>query len=434
MSFFRPTVFTKSENCPSEVPPTAGRRGTLSPEPPLSATLHEAILASSSSVRDSLPEQHRAHFETLRQEIIDFAQAHNIPRESLAKPQDLQEAAKKLSTPDLERLATLLERFEYLVKHKEPAKEELSLVETLEYAENFYNLREQYEDQIELLHKEGFLDHMKNLSRPVPTLEQIAKRLYERRETLEIKQDQGFTRLLLVPFATGLGFFVSVVQEFLGEYRKEHPDFTLGDFRRRFMSYDFDILPGDTGIKSSMMYYPTSAGFYVPGHGGKTKKEILEAEDQDQGKLAPGWRVLLLQAPHDSAPGFCGISKEKIGRVRGIKKPRPDREGRYAPWNDIDFLEASRQDPSSPYFGESGMTLEDWIVAFMTHLEATGKPLDEYEDKKSLAVNLAGCISLTAKGVPNIFWDHTDRRIVTRVDNVEDYVQIEAGSRFVVEI
>ena len=51
-----------------------------------STILHEAILASSSSVRDSLPEQHRAHFETLRQEIIDFAQAHGIPRESLANP------------------------------------------------------------------------------------------------------------------------------------------------------------------------------------------------------------------------------------------------------------------------------------------------------------------------------------------------------------
>ncbi|HBK34174.1 TPA: hypothetical protein DEP34_03570 [Candidatus Uhrbacteria bacterium] len=80
------------------------------------------------------------------------------------------------------------------------------------------------------------------------------------------------------------------------------------------------------------------------------------------------------------------------------------------------------------------MTLEDWITAFMTHLEVTGKPLDEYEYQKSLAMNVAGCMSLMAKGVPNIFWDHTDKRIVTRVDNPEDYVSTDAGSRFVVEI
>ena len=298
VSFFRPT----SESFSSAVPAEAGVRRT-------SEILGEAIMDSVSSVRDSLPEQHRAHFETLRQEIIDFTKAHGISKESLTKPAALREATSKLSTPDLERLADLLERFEYLVKHKEPAKEELSLAETLEYAENFYNLREQYEDQIELLHKEGFLDHMKNLSRPVPTLEQIAKRLYERRETLEIKQDQGFTRLLLVPFATGLGFFVSVVQEFLVEYRKKHPDFVLTHFRFIFKDHDLII--------DNVVYHPTSAGFYVPGHGGKTKKEILEAEDQDQGKLASGWRVLLLQAPHDDAPGFCGITKEKIGMVRG---------------------------------------------------------------------------------------------------------------------
>ncbi len=406
-----------------------------SPEFVPSTTLNEAILASSSSVRDSIPKEHHKHFETLRQEIIDFAQAHGIPRESLAKPEALREAASKLSTPDLERLATLLERFEYLVKHKEPAKEELSLAETLEYAERLYNLHEQYEDQIELLNKEGFLEQMKKLSCPVPTLEEIAKRLYERRETLETKQDQGFTRLLLVPFATELIFFASAVQEFLVEYEKKHPDFALTKMRRWiFGSYDSLLDDVDVRRKYGIVYHPKSAGFYIPGHGGRTKKEIIEVEDKDQGKLAPGWRVLLLQAPHDDTPGFCGISKEKIGRVRGIKKSRPDREGKYEPWDDIDLLEASKQDKTSPYFGESGMTIEDWIMAFMIHLEATGKPLDEYEYQKSLAMNVAGCMSLMAKGVPNIFWDHTDKRIVTRVDNPEDYVSTDAGSRFVVEI
>src|SRR3989339_1194012 len=139
MSLFRPTVFTKSENCPSEVPPTAGRRGTLSSEPPLSATLHEAIMDSVSSVRDSLPEQYRVHFETLRQEIIDFTKAHGISKDALSNPSLLREVTCKLSTSDLERLALLLERFEYLLKNREPKKEDYT--EALEYAEEFYHLR-----------------------------------------------------------------------------------------------------------------------------------------------------------------------------------------------------------------------------------------------------------------------------------------------------
>ena len=97
---------------------------------------------SVSSVRDSLPEQHRTHCETLRQEIIDFAQAHGIPRDTLAKPEALREAANKLSTPDLQQLATLLERFEHLLVHHELMKEEADLAKAFEYVEKYYHLHE----------------------------------------------------------------------------------------------------------------------------------------------------------------------------------------------------------------------------------------------------------------------------------------------------
>ena len=56
MSLFRPT----SEFFSSAAPAEAEVRRT-------SEILGEAILSSVTSVRDSLPEQHRAHFETLRQ-------------------------------------------------------------------------------------------------------------------------------------------------------------------------------------------------------------------------------------------------------------------------------------------------------------------------------------------------------------------------------
>ncbi|KKU33193.1 MAG: hypothetical protein UX45_C0011G0029, partial [Candidatus Uhrbacteria bacterium GW2011_GWF2_46_218] len=109
MSLFRPT----SESSLSAAPAEAGAQRT-------SANLHEAIMDSVSSVRDSLPKEHRAHFETLRQEIITFTEVHGIPRESLGKPDLLREATGKLSIPDLERLALLLERFQHLIVEKKP--------------------------------------------------------------------------------------------------------------------------------------------------------------------------------------------------------------------------------------------------------------------------------------------------------------------------
>ena len=166
MSFSRPT----SESFSSTIPAEAGGQRT-------SEILGEAIMDSVSSVRDFLPEQHRAHFETLRQEIIDFTKAHGISRESLGKPDLLREVTGKLSTQDLERLALLLERFEHLIVKKEPWKN----TKAIEYGEKFYHLKEQYDSQVELLEqvsilKEGAILGIDGNTYPIPTLEQIDRK------------------------------------------------------------------------------------------------------------------------------------------------------------------------------------------------------------------------------------------------------------------
>src|SRR3989339_1353979 len=278
MSLFRPTVFTKSENCPSEVPPPEVRRGPLSSEPPPSATLPEAIMDSVSSVRDSLPEQHRVHFETLRQEIIDFTKVHGISRESLGKPDLLREATCKLSTPDLERLADLLKRFEYLLKNGEPKKEDYT--EALEYAEEFYHLREQYTSQVSLLEqvsilKEGAILGIDNKKYPIPTLEQIASRLFERRETLRTKHDQGFTKLLLVPFGMSLDTLRETFKQFLLKYKKDNPSFDLNTNNPLWTQEEYQ--GADMGDSPDLVYEPQS--FDKEGHGGKTKMEILKGQE-----------------------------------------------------------------------------------------------------------------------------------------------------------
>ena len=414
MSLFRPTVFTKSENCPSEVPPTAGRRGTLSSEPPLSATLHEAVMDSVSSVRDSLPEQYRAHFETLRQEIIDFTKAHEISRESLGKPDLLREATCKLSIPDLERLALLLERFEYLLKNGEPKEEKLP--EYFQEAERLYNLREQYTSQVSLLEqvgilKEGAITGIDGKIYPIPTLEQIAMRLFERRETLETKHDQGFTKLLLVPFGMSLDSLRETFKQFLIDYKKNNPSFYLYTHEPLWVWSGYQ--GADVGDSPNLVYYPQS--FTTKGHGGKTKAQILKEQEDNQDSF-PGWTVHLLQPSNpdeqniETPKGFASIPREGRGIPQGDLVPRPSLEAGQSPIEYLSFLQSSKKDENSPYHGETGLTPEDWIIAFMIHLIETGKPLDNVANGMESISYLIGAFFLSPIHVPRAYWFHNDHQ------------------------
>jgi len=433
MSLFRPTVFTKSENCPSEVPPTAGRRGTLSSEPPLSATLHEAILASSSRVRDSLPEQHHAHFETLRQGIIDFAQAHDIPRESLAKPNALREAASKLSTSDLERLATLLERFEHLLVHHEPKKE--NYTEALEHAERLYHLKEQYTSQVKLLEQMEILENgtitgIDGKQYPIPTLELIATRLFERREELSTKHDQGFTKLLLVPFGMSLDILMETLEQFLLSYKQNNPTFDLYTNEPLWVWEDYK--GADIGDSPKLAYYPQS--FTEEEHGGKTKMEILKEQETpgqargDNGRTSDngwrGWTIHLLQPSNldtqdtETPTGFAPIPLQGQGTSQGDIIPRPPLEANKTPIEYLFLLQENQNNPSSPYFQESGMTPEDWIIAFMIHLSETGKPMDNWQNKIESIPYLTGVFFPSSVDVPHVYWNDAGRQAILGKSNL----------------
>src|SRR3989339_1855097 len=270
MRFF-PSIIPTEAHSSHDYHPRTGE------DPASSALLGEAIMDSVSSVRDSLPEQYRAHFETLRQEIIDFTKAHGIPKAALAKPAALREATSKLSTQDLERLANLLERFEYLLKNGEPKKEDYA--EALEYAEEFYHLREQYTSQVSLLEqagilKEGVILGIDGNTYPIPTLEQIAMRLFERRETLETKHDQGFTKLLLVPFGMSLDALRKTLKQFLLKYKKDNPTFNL-DTNQPLWTWE-GYQGADMGDSPDLVYEPRS--FDEKDHQGKTKAQILKEQ------------------------------------------------------------------------------------------------------------------------------------------------------------
>ncbi|HBK33805.1 TPA: hypothetical protein DDZ06_02200 [Candidatus Uhrbacteria bacterium] len=404
-----------------------------------------------------MPKEHRTHFETLRQEIIDFTKAHGIPKESLGSPDLLREATKKLSTQDLERLALLLERFEHLLTHKEPRREKS---EALEYADEWYNLSERYAFQMNFLKTLGIyflhernktfnerIANLKNLlgsllpfgkkkrevpsasesmedfflldvlgrKYSVPTLEQIAARLFERREELETKHDQGFTHLLFVPFAVETDLFMLAFGKFLQDR----------DMEKTLVS-PVAYASTTRSVMSRLRYFPQSFDA-KGGDRGKDKMDILK-ELSEQASSFLGWRILLLQTPHGQKRGFRGISKD------GDQKKsftRPELEVGKTP---SEYLSLQR-DETSPYDGESSMVLEDWICAFMIHYMETRSCLDDMESGGNAASYLTG-VSLPgdftgSQMVIAVKYAHQDIFFYCHSPHHKDE---QIGARFVVEV
>jgi len=440
-------------------------------------SLSEAFL-NVSSVRDALPEQHRAHFDELRESILAFCHEFKIPVETLRSKEafGVELASKRIPQTRMAHAVSLFARLEHLVTNKEPLKEEHP--EYLEEAEHLYHLTEQYNAQVFLLQRCGIL-HTKQEQLPtgrlqrlfdlfqsllafgkkkrpeikgtketfyitgtngqeysVPTLEQIAQRLYEQREKLETKRDQGFTKLLLVPFGMNLDALLDTFKQFL----LCHRFLLVPDSQRRqgaeellnMMLYSLN-----EGGEPSNIYDPQC--FEYKEHHGRTKTEILAEQEKKIASFPPGWRIVLLQSLNQedlgSVKGIASIPRNGRGKQRGVFHPRPDVEAGYTPSEYLSIFVQAQQDSTDPYHGESGMTPEDWIIAFMTHLEETRKPLDEStpESDMTSACSLTGAYLSPYGGVTEAYWYNYGERVT--LDSRRSHIsQDQVGARFVVEI
>jgi len=435
------------------VPPLAGSLDTEVRVHGSSVSFSETFL-NSSSARDALPEQYRTQFDELRSGIFAFCHEFEIPVETLKSKEDFgkQLASKRIPPARMADAVLLFQRLEYLVTNKEPLKEEHP--EYLEEAEHLYHLSEQYNAQVSLLQRCGIL-HTKQeqlptgrLQRlfdlfqsllafgkkkrpeikgteesfyitgtngqeyPIPTLEQIAERLYEQREKLETKRDQGFTKLLLVPFGMSLDALREILKQFLLSYKQTHPTFDL-DTNDPLYTWEEGYKGADIGNSPKMFYYPK---FFDPDHHeGQTKTQVLEEQGVTPSSF-PGWKVHLFQ-PSDptnqESKGFALIPREGQGTTHGEETPRPSLEAGKSPNDYLSILQKAQEDPYSPYYNESGLTPEDWILAFITHLEETGQPLDDYRSDKESITYLTGAFFLSINSsafVPCAYWFRGNQR------------------------
>jgi len=405
-----------------------------SPRPSETGTsLSEAVLDSASAY-NLVPEKYHKHLDELRENIRAFCKEFGIPNEAL-KNVEVFGAALKSSVISQKRMAEAVSFFtqlEHLVTHGELFVEVSS--EDLEYADRLYHITEQYNAQVALLEQVGILEGgaitgIDGKRYPLPTFARVVERLCdpERKILLETKHYQGFTKLLLVPFGMSLETLIERFKQFLLDYKKTHADFLLNMNSPVYVWEERYMEGADLGDAPQVVYFPE---FFEKDHKGKTKTEVLKEQ------TTPGWRMLLLQAPgYDGALGFREAPQAGCETGQGEEFPRPDLKAGQECRAYLSIQREAQNDPLSSYFGESGMTPEDWIAAFMTHLQETGEPLDNYENGTDSVIYLTGAFfPKRSFHVPYVFWREDGRQVFLTGESLPGRGEKFVSSRFIVEI
>lgn len=185
---------------------------------------------------------------------------------------------------------------------------------------------------------------------PLPSFQEIFKHITEKQAFFSKKMEQGFTKLLLVPFGMSSGLIVDQLRAYIATYR---------------LSIDKEVVNGrsipvwdtcksDDDVTGERLYQPYRQTSGEAIFGGYTKKHILDVQRKRK-DWHDGWRVLFVQAD----PEGNGIASG---------------ESALTYFSD---MVAENAKPNSPRYGEEGLTVEDWVIAFVTQLERTGVPLDD---------------------------------------------------------
>jgi hypothetical protein len=202
---------------------------------------------------------------------------------------------------------------------------------------------------------------------PFPEFESIQSEIKRKQEFFTTKLKQGFSELEIVPFALPLSRLVETLKIQLIKHHKEGRlfrarakatdslrPFDLSQDKPLFFLKEFEKAD-DSG---ELVYNPQELSL---NHQGKTKKEILASQ-----KLSffSGYLIILREKEFD-LPGRGG------GLAVGGRKQL---ESGYSC---DEYLKILKTNPM--YQGEFAQTPEEWVTAFLTHLEETNEVIDDLE-------------------------------------------------------
>jgi len=301
-------------------------------------------------------------------------------------------------------------------ENKQAIEYSLALMEETKLAQELLNLQLQYASQKKILYQTSLLesfpddeeyDAIEGIDRevyPIPTLEQFTERIKAKREMVKNKYEQGFTKLILVPFGMPLSILIMRYAQLLNQHNKENTLFST-DGTKLDLEVDNPVFfwDGYLGLKPNkkpnkeIIYEADRAGdlIYFPNnfdkddHQGKTKLELLKEENGSQ-----AWQILLLEDLPD-------LPAENKGKTI---KDRKQLEANKTPNDYLKAIQTQKQ-----YQSEQGLTLESWLIYAITQLQEKNQAIDDYQGQGK-ACYLTGSYQKKFGSVPYAYWSRVDRQ------------------------
>lgn len=250
------------------------------------------------------------------------------------------------------------------------------------HTEQLFRVEKEYARCVEILSSSGILTILpaSNVAGvtgfdgneyPMPTLEKVKELFRCNNALVQRKVPQGFDRLELTPMAMPLTRLIDLTKESIIRHAAEG-----NIFQTRHSASD-SLIPVKVNTEKhiwiwenlrqvidtdEMVYFPKE---YFSDHGGQTKQEVIT----DRAICAiPGWSVGLVE----SSPF---MTRKGEGAVKG---------GRQQPEVGLSPREYLILFQSTGYEGETGRTLEDFFIGFLTRLIETCEiSNDRYDENAS---------------------------------------------------
>jgi len=267
-------------------------------------------------------------------------------------------------------------------------------------------IKEQIESQIKILLKSGILEtdsdfKIKGIQGidghcyPLPNAEEIIKRMDAKREILQKKIEQGFTKLILEPFACSLDELTIKYKKVILQHYENSKILATKE-----KSTDLDVTAAldinrpiwiseeeynECDKKNRIVYFPKR---FSEMHGGRTKKEILASSHND------AWHFWLVE-------DMPNIPREGNGK---IIENRQQLETNKTPSEYLNLMHTN-----SVYKNEVGLTPEVDIIISITYLEEKNQVINDYKGAGSISYQLGGYFPFSNR-VPDSYWDREDRQ------------------------
>jgi len=272
--------------------------------------------------------------------------------------------------------------------------------ETIKLAEEL-KLKDQWESQIKILSQVGItenlvdkLDHgiigIDGEEYPTPSYEEVLKQLDANLDILKPKIEQGFKKMLLIPFASPLNLLIDRYKRSLLKHQQAGTLLSATNEKLE-LNINEPVYKSDVyeraDVDNQLVYEPKELD--QDNHQAKTKEECLHS------KTSSGWQIVLVE----NLPNLPAQGQGQT--ING----RQQLEAGDSPLN---YLKKLQTDPQ--YEHEQGLSPEAWLTYALNHLEQTNQVIDDWRGQGKICY-LLGAYFKNISGVPSGYWSRNLQQV-----------------------